>query len=127
MFEFLSVNNLLSPSVSVTEKGIPDGLGRGYLSTASDLRALLVLPDDAETENAPDIRLGFTFIDDRSSFAQSVSWSAKAKYGFSGGGASARASMSQSYRRSLRSVDLVVTKSVHTDSSSAIRKYVWKQ
>jgi hypothetical protein len=95
---------------------IPDVLGRGYLTTAGDLRGLIVVPNEApnkaERESHRDSWSDFKFVDDRSSFASYVTFSAHAKFSFSGGSGSARAAMSRSYRRSMRTLHLVVVKEV---------------
>jgi hypothetical protein len=92
----------------------PDGLGRGLQSTTGELQGLLVPPDGAEFEPMNDISFSLNFVDDRSSFASTLAWSAKAKLDLGANSGSARASLSQSHHRSEQRVDLVVTKVVHT-------------
>ncbi len=91
----------------------PDGLGCGQQSTTGELQGLLVVPTDAEFEKMNDTSFYLNFVDDRSSFASTLAWSARAKLDLGTGGGSARASLSKSYHRSLHRVDLVVTRVVH--------------
>src|SRR5262249_28454456 len=88
-----------------------DGLGRGLSSLTQLPQALFMNPGGFETEpGRGGIPFHIKMVDSRSSFAQEVAFSASAKFGFTGGGASARISMSSSYHKSQRSLAIILTK-----------------
>jgi len=121
------ISSETDPSIFAEGKAIPSDLGRGFLSTLGLPRTLILIPDSAEWESASSIpQLTVDLIDDRSSFAKAVSWSASAKFGYTGGSASVRASMSQKYRRSQQSIDMVLTKVAHTNKHF-IRDPQWRR
>jgi hypothetical protein len=114
MFSEISDYAILDLDAEDPVAGVPSALGRGFLSTSGEKKGLLVPPKDnnPEIDSEADIRFVTEFIDSRSDYAKVMSWSAKAKFGGSGAGASARASRITSYKSSMRRVDLVIGKMV---------------
>src|SRR5262249_16478343 len=116
----------LSPAAQPTiAPGAPrGGLGRGFLSTLGRPATLLVDPARFETESSFSQQFRVDLVDDRSSSGEEISLSANAKFGFCGGGASFRASMSQSFRKSQRSLVVILTKAVQTEKQF-LRNPLW--
>jgi hypothetical protein len=116
---------------AVAHRGRPaEALGRGFLSTLGRPMGLLVDPDDPknrfETEDEYEKPFSFRLVDDRSSFAEMMAADINAKFGFSGGGASFRASMSHSFRKSERSLVLILNRLVKTQKQF-LRDPHWRQ
>ncbi len=79
---------------------------------------LIVDRNDWTTEPEEDHQWAFSLVDNRSSYAEAMSLSGEAKFGFSGGDASTRASLSHSFQTSELSVLLILTKRVLTQVQS---------
>lgn len=102
-----ALNNLFAMA-----NGAEDILGRGFLTTSSEPKGLLVLPNKFDEKVRTKTVFGLNIVDTRTSFAKYLDFDAKAKFGFSGGDASFRTSFSESYRTSARQLSVILTKNV---------------
>lgn len=90
-------------------------LGRGFLSTLSDVRAWMIAPETkVKKGSGAEIPFSVEIADSKSSLARYLSISAKAKFGFEGADASARVSLVRNYKRSQRSLNIILNKTVAT-------------
>jgi hypothetical protein len=119
---------LPTPDEAIVPHGKPaPNLGSGFSSTLRRPMGQLIYPiDDYESQPNYHTKFHFELADDRSSFAQEIALNARAKFDFSGGGASTRASMSQSFRKSERSLFVVGTKFVLMEQQH-LRDPRWRQ